>query len=67
MWEIVLIDALILAIGFLIGFMVGDGGSTNMQLDNLRKEQSKLRREIKVMRRIANEEHGHVQPTKRCG
>lgn len=59
MCEIVLIDALILAIGFLIGFMVGDGGSTNMQLENLKKEQSKLRREIKVMRRIANEQ-SHV-------
>ena len=61
MWEVVIIDVLVLAIGFLIGFMVGDGGSTNMQLDNLRKEQSKLRREIKVMRRrIADEEHNHV-------
>ena len=46
MWELVIIPILTMAIGFLIGLMVGDGSSENMQIDDLRKEQRKLRREI---------------------
>lgn len=46
MWELVIIDVLVLGIGFLIGFMVGDGSSENMQIEDLRKEQRKLRREL---------------------
>lgn len=46
MWEWIVIPMLTMAIGFLIGFMVGDGSSENMQIDDLRKEQRKLRREI---------------------
>lgn len=50
MLEIVVIDLLILAIGFLCGVIVGDGASKNMQLDNLRKEQRKLRCELMKLR-----------------
>lgn len=51
MWEWIIIPTLTMAIGFLMGVMVGDGSSKNMQIDNLRKELSKLRRQIEVMRR----------------
>ena len=43
MWEVVIIDALILFVGFLMGVMVGDGASRNMQIDELRKEVRRLK------------------------
>ena len=43
MWEVVIIDALILFAGFLVGVMVGDGASRNMQIDELRKEVRRLK------------------------
>ena len=55
MWEAVLIPILSMIIGFLMGVMVGDGGSKNMQFDELRKEQRKMRRELEVMRRRSDE------------
>ena len=55
MWELVLIPVLTMAIGFLMGVMVGDGASKNMQIDNLRNEMNKMRREINVMRRQNND------------
>lgn len=55
MWEVVIIDALILFAGFLVGVMVGDGASENKQMEGMRKELNKLRRQIEVMRRQNNE------------
>ena len=55
MWEWIIIPMLTMAIGFLMGVMVGDGGSKNMQFDELRKEQRKMRRELEVMRRRSDE------------
>ena len=55
MWEVVIIDALILFVGFLVGVMVGDGASENKQMEGMRKELNKLRRQIEVMRRQNNE------------
>lgn len=49
MWELVIIPILMLAIGFLVGVMVGDGASTNMQIEDLRKKQRKLERQIMRM------------------
>ena len=56
MWEVVIIDALILFVGFLMGVMVGDGASRNMQMDDLRKKQQELERELAKLRRQANED-----------
>lgn len=55
MWEVVIIDALILFAGFLVGVMVGDGSSKNHQIEGMRKELNKMRREINVMRRQNND------------
>lgn len=51
MWEVVIIDALILFAGFLVGVMVGDGASKNMQIDDLRRELRKLKRDLMKMQR----------------
>ena len=47
MWEVVIIDALILFVGFLVGVMVGDGASRNMQLDNINKKLRRLENELR--------------------
>ena len=47
MWEVVIIDALILFAGFLVGVMVGDGASRNMQLDNINKKLRRLENELR--------------------
>ena len=43
MWELFIICVLTLVMGFLIGYMVGDGASRNMQIDELRKEVRRLK------------------------
>ena len=43
MWEWIVIPMLTMAIGFLMGIMVGDGASRNMQIDELRKEVRRLK------------------------
>lgn len=43
MWEWIIIPMLTLFIGFLMGVMVGDGASRNMQLEELRKEIRRLK------------------------
>ena len=55
MWELVIINVLSLIIGLLSGIMIGDKSSKNMQIDNLRKEQRELEREIKKIRRMADD------------
>ena len=56
MWSTVIINVLILAVGFLTGVMAGDKASGNMQMDDLRKKQRELERELAKLRRQANEE-----------
>ena len=46
MWELVIIPMLTMAIGFLMGVMVGDGASRNMQIDELRKEIRRLEKNV---------------------
>ena len=56
MWSSVIINVLILAVGFLTGVMAGDKASGNMQMDDIRKKQRELERELAKLRRQANEE-----------
>ena len=51
MWELVIMPLITLGVGFFCGVLVGDTASTNVQIDNLRKEINKLRRQIEVRRR----------------
>lgn len=46
MWELVIINVLALMVGFLAGVMVGDTASSNEEMENMRKEQRKLKRQI---------------------
>lgn len=46
MWEWIIIPMLTMAIGFLMGVMVGDGASRNMQIDALRKEVRRLEKYV---------------------
>ena len=56
MWSSVIINVLILSVGFLTGVMAGDKASGNMQMDDIRKKQRELERELAKLRRQANEE-----------
>lgn len=47
MWEWIVIPMLTMAIGFLMGVMVGDGASKNMQMDNINKKLRRLENELR--------------------